>query len=168
MSGLVKGRRLAESHGDGEANEEGREHLGHLQKEAFQLAHFYYVFQGVMFTSFLRLASTFKCHYRWIPRTLSLLVACLNLGIVYAIAFKYTSTLDEIGRNAIMVARGNRTKSTAEPMVMRWKRIWRLLYAFGCMCLFIGFFFIISIGTLKITCGQNQNTASPPPPPATT
>ncbi|KAL0305079.1 UNVERIFIED_CONTAM: hypothetical protein Sangu_3052300 [Sesamum angustifolium] len=95
MSGLEEGRCLEESHGDGETYEEGTEHLRHLQKEAFQLAHYYYVFQGIMFTSFCTLASTIKCHHRWIPLTLSFLVAGLNLGIVYAVAFKYASTLDK-------------------------------------------------------------------------
>ncbi|KAK4401148.1 hypothetical protein Sango_1220900 [Sesamum angolense] len=121
MSGLEKGRRLAESHCDREANEQGPEHLRHLQKEAFQLAKFYYVFQVVMFTSFCTHASNIKCHYLWIPLALSLLVTCLNLGIVYAVTFKYTSTLDKIGRNNIMVAR-NPAKSTAEPMLGHYVR----------------------------------------------
>ncbi|KAL0297306.1 UNVERIFIED_CONTAM: hypothetical protein Sradi_6782700 [Sesamum radiatum] len=166
MSGLEEGRRLAESHGYREANEQGPEHLRHLQKEAFQLANFYYLFQVVLFTSFCTRASNIKCHYLWIPLALSLLVTCLNLGIVYAVTFNYTSTLDKIGRNDIMVAPGNPAKSTAEPMVIRWKRMWRLLYVFGCMCPFIVFFLITSSASLNITCGQNQNAASPPPPPA--
>ncbi|KAL0327582.1 UNVERIFIED_CONTAM: hypothetical protein Sangu_1836200 [Sesamum angustifolium] len=98
----------------------GPEHLRHLQKEAFQLAYFYFVFQVVMFTSFCTHASNIKCHYLWLA--LSLLVTCLNLGIVYAVTFKYTSTLDKIDRNNIMVALGNPGKSTVEPMLDHYVR----------------------------------------------
>ncbi|KAL0447491.1 UNVERIFIED_CONTAM: hypothetical protein Slati_1877000 [Sesamum latifolium] len=70
-------------------------------------------------------------------------------------------------RNAVMVARGNPAQQRPEPIVGRWKRMWRLLYVLGCMGLFIGFFVITLIGSWKITCGENGNTTSPPPPPAT-
>ncbi|KAK4422307.1 hypothetical protein Salat_1813000 [Sesamum alatum] len=168
MSALEEGRNLVESHGGGEANKERREHLRHLQKEAFQLANYYFVFQGVIFTAFYSTPSTLKCHYRWVPFALSSLAGTLNLCALSNIAFKYKTTLDDIDRNAVMVARGNPAQPRSEPIVVRWERMWRLLYVLGCMGLFIGFFVITLIGSWKITCGEGGSAASPPPPPATT
>ncbi|KAK4401146.1 hypothetical protein Sango_1220700 [Sesamum angolense] len=141
MSGLEEGRNLVESHGGGEANKEQREHLRHLQKEAFQLANYYFVFQGVIFTAFYSTPSTLKCHYRWVPFALSSLAGSLNLCALSTIAFKYKTTLDDMDRNAVMVA----CVITQRPRA-------------NCG----------EVEDWKITCSESGKAASPPPPPATT
>ncbi|KAL2547950.1 uncharacterized protein Fot_09480 [Forsythia ovata] len=71
------------------------EEIPDLRKEAFQLANYYFVFQGVILTAIYSPPTKHKCQYRWIPFTLSLLAGILNLSALFAIAVKYKSILDE-------------------------------------------------------------------------
>ncbi|KAG8375493.1 hypothetical protein BUALT_Bualt10G0105600 [Buddleja alternifolia] len=161
---------------NGETNKERRDQMRHLQKEAFQLANYYFVFQGVIFTAFYNMPSDLKCKYHWIPFTLSLLAGSLNLCALTTIALKYKMILDDIDKTAMRCApranqavagSGNGNNNNNEPIAVKCARHWRLFYVVVCMGLFIGFFVITLIGCWKITCGgQSLSAAVPLSPPA--
>ncbi|PIN13567.1 hypothetical protein CDL12_13802 [Handroanthus impetiginosus] len=175
---------LLQSDSDGETNKEKREHMRHLQKEAFQLANYYFVFQGVIFTAFYNMPSPIKCEYHWVPFTLSFLAGFLNLCALSTIACKYKSTLDDIDKIATRGARNHQGRSSSgsgthdnqmpvaesrnrdDSIAVKCERNWRLVYVAGCMSLFIGFFVVTLIGCWKITCGDESGSTATPPPGA--
>jgi hypothetical protein len=75
--------------------------LNHLQSSGFQLANFYFVFQGVILTAIANGASSLRCSDRWFLFILSLLAALLNLVSLFVIGLKYNRTLAERGRSWI-------------------------------------------------------------------
>ncbi|KAL2525496.1 Uncharacterized protein Adt_10550 [Abeliophyllum distichum] len=79
------------------SDEKKEEEIPDLRKEAFQLANYYFVFQGVILTAIYSPPTKHKCDYRWIPFSLSLVAGILNLSALSSIAFKYKSILDEKG-----------------------------------------------------------------------
>ncbi|PIN13566.1 hypothetical protein CDL12_13801 [Handroanthus impetiginosus] len=169
---------------DEETNKERREHIRHLQKEAFQLANYYFVFQGVIFTAFYNTPSQVKCRYHWVPFTLSLLAGGLNLCALSTIAYQYKKTLDDIDKNATRSARhyqatpssGIATRDNQMPamgsrnsndsIAVKCEGNRRLVYVVGCMSLFTGFFVVTLVGCLKITCGDKSGSTVTPPPGA--
>ncbi|KAL9176975.1 hypothetical protein ABFS82_01G028200 [Erythranthe guttata] len=181
------GRNLIPAAGNGETNKERRDQIRHLEKEASQLANYYFVFQGVIFTAFYNTPSNFKCVYRWIPFALSFIAGFLNLCALTRIAFKYKSTLDAIDKSATRgsSSRSNTTAAAAaaavaaaaggggggDSIVVKCDRHWRSFYVVGVMCLFVVFFVITLIGCWMITCGggaMGASAAAAPPSPATT
>ncbi|KAL0405123.1 UNVERIFIED_CONTAM: hypothetical protein Slati_3826200 [Sesamum latifolium] len=72
-----------------------------------QLANYYFVFQGVIFTTFYNSPPDVKCCFRWLPFTLSFLAGSFNIWALFTIAFKYKTTLDDIDRNEFTVPRGS-------------------------------------------------------------
>lgn len=73
--------------------------LNHLQSSAFQLANFYFVFQGVILTVISNGSSALRHSDIWIPFVLSILAAILNLFSVYVIGIEYLRTLDQRDRS---------------------------------------------------------------------
>ncbi|KAL6296568.1 hypothetical protein ACE6H2_004710 [Prunus campanulata] len=73
--------------------QEQEEQINHLQSSGFQLLNFYFVFQGVIFTSVANGGSALTRSCRWMPFTLSLSAACINLVSLVVIGRKYTSIL---------------------------------------------------------------------------
>lgn len=69
--------------------------LNHLQSSGFQLANFYFVFQGVILTAIANGTSAIRFRDRWFLFILSLLAATLNLVSLLVIGRKYNRTLDE-------------------------------------------------------------------------
>ncbi|KAL2453487.1 Uncharacterized protein Adt_49012 [Abeliophyllum distichum] len=80
------------------SEEKKEEEIPDLRKEAFQLANYYFVFQGVILTAIYSSPTKHKCQYRWIPFSLSLVAGFLNLSALTVIAEKYKSILDEKDR----------------------------------------------------------------------
>ncbi|KAJ0031457.1 hypothetical protein Pint_12732 [Pistacia integerrima] len=60
--------------------------LHHLQSIAFQLANYYFVFQGVILTAICDGSTSLSCSDRWFLFTVSLLAATLNLLLRFLVA----------------------------------------------------------------------------------
>ncbi|KAG5591832.1 hypothetical protein H5410_042346 [Solanum commersonii] len=69
-----------------------KERLQHLQNTVFQLANYYFVFQGVILASISQ-SSSLNCSNRWFLFTLTLFAAIINLYAIYSIGKKYIVTL---------------------------------------------------------------------------
>ncbi|KAG5591831.1 hypothetical protein H5410_042345 [Solanum commersonii] len=69
-----------------------KERLQHLQNTIFQLANYYFVFQGVILGSISH-SSSLNCSNRWFLFSLSLFAAIINLYAIFSMGRKYIVTL---------------------------------------------------------------------------
>lgn len=75
-----------------------------MEASFFQLANYYFVFQGVILSAISSSSSSsIKCKYFWIPFSLSLIGAIFNLATLFAIAEKYKESLDEVDRRTLIL-----------------------------------------------------------------
>ncbi|TMW92876.1 hypothetical protein EJD97_012448 [Solanum chilense] len=72
--------------------DEYKERLQHLQNTIFQLANYYFVFQGVILASISH-SSSLNCSNRWFLFSLSLFAAVINLYAIFSMGRKYIDTL---------------------------------------------------------------------------
>lgn len=129
----------------GEAKREREERIRHLEKEAFQLANYYFVFQGVIFTSFYHVPHL-TCNYHWFPFSLSLLAGLLNFFALLRIAMRYKSALDDAD---ISSAGGGGVIAVA------CAGYWRCFYVVGCMLVVLAFLAVTLAGCWLITCTRH-------------
>ncbi|KAK3212643.1 hypothetical protein Dsin_017349 [Dipteronia sinensis] len=73
--------------------------LQNLQSTGFQLANYYFVFQGVILTASCNGSTSLKCSDRWFLFTVSLLAAVLNLVALLIIGLKYNRTIEQQDKN---------------------------------------------------------------------
>ncbi|MED6147702.1 hypothetical protein PIB30_046235, partial [Stylosanthes scabra] len=73
-------------------------HLSNLQSSAFQLANYYFVFQGVIITALCNGNTVLKCSDRWFLATLSALAASLNFAALVSIGTKYIRVMTQRDR----------------------------------------------------------------------
>ncbi|KAK1550631.1 hypothetical protein Q3G72_022242 [Acer saccharum] len=73
--------------------------LQNLQSTGFQLANYYFVFQGVILTASCNGSTSIKCSDRWFLFTVSLLAAVLNLVALLIIGLKYNRTIEQQDKN---------------------------------------------------------------------
>ena len=128
-----------------QAENERQEQLRHLEKELFQLANYYFVFQGVIFTSFYRAPPRLKCGYSWIPMALSALAGFLNFFAIVRISFRYKRLLDDAHHGEAR----NSIAATCE-------RRWRCLYICCCVFVFLGFLTVTLVGCWIIMCNSDD------------
>ncbi|KAJ0031454.1 hypothetical protein Pint_12731 [Pistacia integerrima] len=76
---------------------EGR--LQNLQSTAFQLANYYFVFQGVILTAICNGVTSLRCSDRWFLFTVSLLATILNLVALCIKGLKYLRTKTQQDEN---------------------------------------------------------------------
>ncbi|KAI3468446.1 hypothetical protein Pfo_025109 [Paulownia fortunei] len=75
--------------------EKKEEQILKMEASVFQLANYYFVFQGVILTAIIKgSSSSLKCQHFWLPLSLSLIGAILNFGTLLTIADKYKESLD--------------------------------------------------------------------------
>ena len=134
-----------------EAERERNEQLRHLEKEMFQLANYYFVFQGVIFTSFYRGPPHVKCGYVWVPMTLSIMAGILNLVALLRILLNYHSLLDDVytgvARNCITA---------------KFERRWRRFYIGSCMALVLAFLVVTLVGCHVVMCDSANSSVLAP------
>ncbi|KAL7187516.1 hypothetical protein ACSBR1_037574 [Camellia fascicularis] len=75
--------------------EKQEDRIQKLQSTAFQLANFYFIFQGVIFTVISNGNSSLRCKDWWFPLILSLIAASLNLCALLMIVVKYKRSLEQ-------------------------------------------------------------------------
>ncbi|KAK9928785.1 hypothetical protein M0R45_025905 [Rubus argutus] len=73
--------------------------LNHLQSNAFQLANFYFLFQGVILTVISNGSSALRHSDIWIPFVLSIFAAIVNLFSVFVIGIEYLRTIEQRDRS---------------------------------------------------------------------
>lgn len=122
-----------------------QEELRHLEKEAFQLANYYFVFQGVIFTAIYGEPSELKCRYRWLPIALSALAGSINFVAILRIAWKYKTTLDA----------ADRYSGVNIPVCCA--RCWRWVYFFVCAFIFVAFLVVTVVACWFISCGKEKS-----------
>ncbi|KAG8375320.1 hypothetical protein BUALT_Bualt10G0088000 [Buddleja alternifolia] len=66
--------------------EKKEEQILKMEASVFQLANYYFVFQGVILTVIINGSSSFKCKHFWLPLSLSVIGAILNFGSLLIIA----------------------------------------------------------------------------------
>ncbi|KAL1532450.1 hypothetical protein AAHA92_32458 [Salvia divinorum] len=129
----------------GEVESAKKEPTRHLEKEAFQLANYYFVFQGIIFTAFYHASSHVKCDHRWVPMTLSALDGILNACALLRIALRYKTSLDDADTGA-----GHDNMC---------QRSWRCFYVIVCMTFVIVFLVVTLAGCWVVSC--STDTLSP-------
>ncbi|KAM1018323.1 hypothetical protein FF1_039808 [Malus domestica] len=75
--------------------QEQENRINQLQSTGFQFLNFYFIFQGVIFTAIANGTSALTHSDRWIPLTLSLSAAIINLFSLVVIGGKYNRILAE-------------------------------------------------------------------------
>ena len=133
---------------DGDVEAAKKEQTRHLEKEAFQLANYYFVFQGVIFTAFYHAPSHLKCDHKWVPMTLSALAGFLNSCALLRIALRYQASLDDADTGA-----GHAT------IAVMCQRSWRCFYVIACMTFVIVFLGVTLAGCWVVSC--STDTLSP-------
>ncbi|PIN23284.1 hypothetical protein CDL12_03991 [Handroanthus impetiginosus] len=77
--------------------EKKEEQILKLEASVFELANYYFVFQGVILAAIVKGSSGgLKCHHFWMPLSLSFIGAALNFGSLLIIADKYKESLDQL------------------------------------------------------------------------
>ncbi|GMQ03257.1 hypothetical protein CsSME_00049132 [Camellia sinensis var. sinensis] len=142
-----------------------------LQSTAFQLANFYFIFQGVIFTVVSNASSSVKCQDWWFPFILSFVASALNLCALLVIGIKYKRSLDQQEINwqhyqeyeqRLEQASGqeevinnnvnNRIQLIGDPFTKKQ----RSAYLFVCMSLFVGFSSLTLLGCWWIRCRESD------------
>ncbi|KAL2236836.1 UNVERIFIED_CONTAM: hypothetical protein Sindi_0875300 [Sesamum indicum] len=68
-----------------------------MEASVFQLANYYFVFQGVILTAIIKgSSSSLNCKHFWLPFSMSLVGAILNLSTLFIIANKYKEALNDL------------------------------------------------------------------------
>ncbi|KAK3212598.1 hypothetical protein Dsin_017304 [Dipteronia sinensis] len=136
--------------------------LQNLQSISFQLANYYFVFQGIIFTAICNGTTSLKCQDRWFLFTISLLAALLNLVALATIGLKYINTMDEQDRNWIeaheietILLEGDKHASGI-PYKDPCKRIkWYIVYI-CCMLCFSAFAVVTLYGSWNFLCRHDE------------
>ena len=148
---------------------EQEKRLQDLQSTIFHLANYFFVFQGVILTATFNGSSSLRCEDRWLPFTLSLFAATLNLVALGIKRFKYMRTRIELDynyceRNELVriteISPGTSSAWTQEPRNCKdpYKTIQRHICFIVCMLLFVGFAAITLFGCWRINCRNNAGT----------
>ena len=156
--------------------EKQEERIQNLQSEAFELANFYFLFQGVILTAVSRasISHPITCSVRWLFFILSLLAATVNLLALFTIGHKYIKTLSQQHENKLdhheVVQRLHQLRrdqgqsqsphaSNSESPVLNSKDFFKeakhYLAFVICILLFLGFAGVTIVGCLKIPCSKN-------------
>ncbi|KAL0330099.1 UNVERIFIED_CONTAM: hypothetical protein Sradi_4996600 [Sesamum radiatum] len=73
-----------------------------MEASVFQLANYYFVFQGVILTAIIKgSSSSLNCNHFWLPFSMSLVGAILNLCTLFTIANKYMESLDDLDERTL-------------------------------------------------------------------
>lgn len=135
--------------------EKKEEQILKMETSVFQLANYYFVFQGVILTAIIKSSSSssLKCEHFWLLFTLSLIGAILNFGTLFAIADKYRESLDTLDSRTL-ISNQHMFPETFEEMhqVHKRKKAQRRAIMLSSMILFSIFVVLNLIATWMIPC----------------
>lgn len=130
-----------------------------MEASVFQLANYYFVFQGVILTAIIKgsssssSSSSLKCKYFFIPFLMSLIGASLNFGALLIIADKYKESLDQLDEDSLILYQHLYPKSF---QTLHKKHKKKKARRQAILVLSLTFFFIFAVlnlvGTLMIPC----------------
>ncbi|KAK9921555.1 hypothetical protein M0R45_030060 [Rubus argutus] len=151
--------------------------INYLQSSGFQLANFYFVFQGVILTAIANGNSALRCSDRWFLFILSILPAALNLVSLFIIGVRYNNSIfqreetsfqcDELQRKLSRLEISLSTQTRAQPQHFRnsevdtrdpefvpdtFAKLKRNVYLVICMVLFGGVAVVMIVGCWTILC----------------
>ncbi|XP_045822034.1 uncharacterized protein LOC123914913 isoform X2 [Trifolium pratense] len=150
-----------------EALEKQEARLSGLQSNAFQLANYYFVFQGVILTTLCNRNTILKCSDRWFLATLSALAATVNLFALVSIGTKYNRIFSQQAKtwskcNELQIEQEKQRlpntinkypSSPAQPVhVDKYGIIQRWVYFSICIIFFLLFAIIVFVGCLRFLC----------------
>lgn len=144
--------------------------LQSLQATAFQLANYYFVFQGVILTAICNGATSLKCSDRWFLFTVSLLAALLNLVALIVKGLEYVRIIQQQDQNWSECNKLHKaileSKTTThhdfddddddDDDDDRFTKCKRYCAFAGCMFLFIGFAVVTLLGCWLIVCRKGD------------
>lgn len=139
-----------------------KERIQTLETSIFQLANYYFVFQGVVFTAVFSGSSHVKCHFRYVVLSLSLIAAFLNLVALIFTGERLVKLLKDLGTQVdewnTMVKRIEEEKETncSKEKETNCRMAVRYVVLILTLCLMTGFASVNAYGTLKILCYENQ------------
>ncbi|KAL3535422.1 hypothetical protein ACH5RR_003883 [Cinchona calisaya] len=129
-----------------------KKEIRQILTDVFQLANYYLVFQGVIFTSIFSSPSPLKCQYRWLPIFLSSVAAILNLSILANLILKYNKLVHE--RDLDLAGVGSRQ----EPTYIKDRHERRRIICMICLVIFFLFLAILLFASWKILCYKSGNS----------
>lgn len=150
-----------------------------IQSSGFQLANFYFVFQGVILSAIVSGNSSLRCSDRWFLVTLSLLAAVINLFSLIMIGRNYLRSYVERDRtwadcNNLHTELESlkssslpsiRTESNQEQSIIgradTWGKNLRTVCFGICMFLFVCFAVIVLVGCSIIHCRKDDQCKHP-------
>ncbi|PIN13563.1 hypothetical protein CDL12_13798 [Handroanthus impetiginosus] len=144
--------------------------IQNLQSSSFQLANYYFVFQGVILAAISNTTSL-TCKDAWYIFTLSLLAATLNIFALFSIGTKYIramnlhdQTWSEYNSVASLVSARNQNR--AEPLEFgnddnrnqrdSFSQRRRYVVLAACMFLFLAFAGVTLSGPRRVTCKHDE------------
>lgn len=148
--------------------------LNHLQSSAFQLANFYFVFQGVILTVISNGSSALRHSDIWIPCGLSILAAILNLISVFVIGLDYLGIKDQRDQSlskcdnkytelqGLKVSSGPRTSNNQGDHVDAYRRCKRTFIFVLCAFLFLAFAVIMTVACWRVIRSRAAECKHPP------
>jgi hypothetical protein len=137
--------------------------LGKLQSKGFQLANYYFVFQGVILTTLCNRNTILKCSDGWFLATLSALAATVNLFALVSIGLKYNTIFTQqdkyqqkrhklMKEKESLVSRREYVRQEDDAAVDKREIIKRRVYFGICMTFFLSFAIIVFVGSLTFLC----------------
>lgn len=134
--------------------EKKEEQILKMEASVFQVANYYFVFQGVILTAIIKgSSSSLKCQHFWVPFSLSLIGAILNFGTLIMIAYKYKESLDQLDeRTIILYQHLNQNTTKSLPEKHEKKKAWREMILVLSMILFFIFAVLNLFATWIIPC----------------
>ncbi|KAK2399050.1 hypothetical protein QL285_048921 [Trifolium repens] len=145
--------------------------LSELLSNGFQLANYYFVFQGVILTALCNRGTILKCSDRWFLATLSALAAIVNLFALVSIGIKYNILFSDHAKiwakcNQLVENKDNKTipnsNTPNDPQLLssgqqvlhvddrETKK--RRLYFCICIIFFLSFAIIVFVGCMTFLC----------------
>ncbi|GMY13817.1 ATP-dependent RNA helicase ddx56 [Fagus crenata] len=131
--------------------------LNDLQSAAFNLANYYFVFQGVILTIVCNGSQNLKPSDRWFLFTLCIFVVLLNLFAFFKIGNKYNKTKAEqedivFQRNEVYrkLGRDDKSEKFINPFEQRKRNIYLGLF----IIFFLGFAVVVLVGCWKFLGNQ--------------
>lgn len=146
-----------------EINRRQEDRIHNLETKAIQLANLYFVFQGVILSAVFSPASSLRCRQWWIPFSLSLLAAALNLFAFAATVLAYLRCAEALDQNmedlasasaAVRVLDSPTIRRTTKPD--RFRRARRRVFAVLGVAIFVGFSGIVLFGCRVLLCPSSS------------
>ncbi|XP_061339374.1 uncharacterized protein LOC133286049 isoform X2 [Gastrolobium bilobum] len=146
--------------------EKMEDRLIHLQSSAFQLANYFFVFQGVILGVLCNRSTALKCSDSWFLVTLSVLAAFLNLAALVSLGTKYnrvitqrSKTWSNLHANLVDLELPENKPRTYTDYDDEFEKKTRKVVLCICIFIFVGFAIVVLVGCFKFLCRDKKYSA---------